>query len=345
MSTQEPQNPPGAKILKLENIDWAALMPSIVHHTPEELEARRVDRSLKPMLALQSQCANRDVFPAVSLSHWVDLAKDAGIAHVPAEVVCSIPVHVILESESQLPEHAVYWEKLAAARAQMGAGDMLRTNACASSDMKFMMQEGGLNTSDEYANSPDSVNPDVKTWRSLAHLGCPRISDIAYSYPGADMAILKRPWVEARREGSHPVEYRVFVDNGSVVGLANYYIQRDIPLDPQVDNEIREALSMAKQLVDHMAHTGSLPFNLGADPLEFDSEKISCTMDFLVAENGDVLFLEAGPAFGAGAHPCAFMKNWDGTGKIQVQGVCLGLGQTPLALEDFAPAPHKGAKP
>lgn len=322
-------------------------LPEIMVPSDEELAARRHERCVAPLHRARERNPDMDLFSAISLSGWSRLAQDAGIALVPAERVCSVPVEVVMRFENPQPSDLVHVQPLLNARAALKSDEMLRWDCCASLDMKDVMSHG---SAPEYALRTDRLNPQVPVWRTLEGFDDPRFMDIIMECPVESVDVIKRPWIEARREGTHPVEYRVFVANGRVEAVANYYIQRNLPLSDEVRQEVSQAISSTQKLIGHMERVGSLPFNLGVEeghPM-FDSTKASFTADYLVSQEGQVLFLEAGPPFGLGAHPCAFMENIrtvDGRSRLIVQGVCLGVGQEPLPLEQFECAPSSGPRP
>lgn len=348
MSDTQPVNPDVQGLPELVLPKWDLLIPEIPDASV--LAQMRHDRLVAPLLRAQADHPDQSLFPAVSLSTWAEHAQASGIPTVPAEVVCHIPVDSIMCFEEQRPEDQVHWDALREVRAGLKADEMLRMDCCASSDMKSMMQDGGEKAAYEYLVEPDEANPAVPAWRTLPHLACMRIFDLSAEYPGDSVPVVKRPWVEARREDTHPVEYRVFVENGEVKGVANYYIQRGLEPTEQVRSEVSQAIANTRQLLTFMQDEGALPFNVQADKEKngFDPEKASCTIDFLVDRNGEVLFLEAGPPFGLGAHPCAFMENKlevNGHKEISVEGVCLALGAPALPLAEFEPAAKSRPKP
>jgi hypothetical protein len=304
----------------------------------------RSQRFAGPLKAAQAQNPELGIFSHVSLEGWVLEAKAAGIPVVPAEVVARMPVDTLMNFEEPREKDEVHWKALANARRALASNDMLRWDCCASSEVKSVMNDGGQNLTRDWMKKPDLLNPAVPAWRSELSPDDPRFFDLAYEYPGDEIAVLKRPWIEARREGSHPAEYRVFVENNEIVGVANYYIQRDLPHNDHVHAEVVDSIALAQTLLDSMAKRSSVAFNGDPEkiPPQFEFGKVSCTLDFLVDHTGQVMFLEAGPPFGLGAHPCSFMKNKQGAdGRISVHGVALGLGQEPQPIDAFMPQSKK----
>lgn len=315
-------------------------IPPLVHKTPEELSRERRERTVLKLEQARAERPGRHVFSAVSLAGWMEQVRAAGIPFVPAEIACTVPVDTILGCEDPLPEHAPHWQRLADACSLLGPTEMTRWDCCAGLDMKGMMQDGGQKTDDAYLLAPDDSNPALPRWRVVSRNIDPRVFDLVFDYPGDDIPVIKRPWVEARRDGTHPVEYRVYVANGKVLGVANYYMQRPMTISALVRSEIEIAVRRTRTLLQHMETTGAVPFNLYADPSRtgLDPDKASCTLDFLVDTDGQVRFLEAGPPFGLGAHPCSFIENTrevNGRKVISVDGVALAPGVAPLPLEEF----------
>ena len=161
--------------------------------SPDQMAATRRFRMVRPFLEAQSAHSR---FNSVSLEAWLRLAADAGVPAVPGEVIARIPVEALLrfEDPAAWTEHQSILE---AANKAVGDGEMLRWDCCASLDLKFAMDK-----------TPDQVS---MVDRASLHPGDPRFFDILYEFPEDEMRVLRRPWVSARREGSHPVEYRVFV--------------------------------------------------------------------------------------------------------------------------------------
>lgn len=111
---------------------------------------------------------------------------------------------------------------------------------------------------------------------------------------------------------------------------ADYYIQRDIPDTPEVRAYAAQAVEYTRAVLGALAQSGRNP----AMPQQPNPEQVSATLDFLVDDQGVLRFLEAGPGFGWGAHPCAFLKS---NGDVApIEGLCLGADQLPIALDDLS---------
>lgn len=288
--------------------NWAMLIgqPTSIP-TFEEMEANRMARFAGKFQEVKAAHPDWTVFPATSLTQWVALAEQAGIAMVSARVAMSLPVTLIM-SDGDIPvQHEAVAAQLRSLQAELKPNEMARFEYAASMDLKAAMANGI-----EQSNVEDG-------YRSLASaLYCPRLMELAYTFPASSVDVLVRPWVDARMHETHPVEYRVFVQDGQVKGVANYYIQRDLPDDAQVRAEIAQVIAASRKLIAHGMQSRTVPYNAESE----DPRNFSCSLDFLVSqESGEVLFLEAGPAFGFGAHPCAFINNRVTCGQASSEGM------------------------
>jgi hypothetical protein len=146
-----------------------------------------------------------------------------------------------------------------------------------------------------------------------------RLFGILVEYPEDHICVVQRPWVKARIEGGRPVEYRVFIQNNAITGISNYYTQRPIRFNK---DEVADCTRKADAIIETCLSEGLVPWALKYAG-HFNADKVSCTLDFLIEENsGGATFIEAGPPFGAGAHPCCFEHNVV-NGQIECSGIAL----------------------
>ena len=123
--------------------------------------------------------------------------------------------------------------------------------------------------------------------------------------------------------------YRVFVEDGRIIGVSSYYPQRRLPDTPEVREDIAACLAEADKLIAALPtplrhpggpHTGRSP------------ESKSFTADFMRLEDGRFLYLEGGPPFSpaSGAHPCCFehFDNWHDGAAFHLSGVPVALSAT-----------------
>lgn len=304
---------------------------NIVFNKPTEFSKEHIVRShyerfIKPIEDAQTRSGDLKVFPAESLSVWIELAKEANIEYIPARVVCNLPIISIFHQDE---ESAEQWNVIHQAIKNLKTNEMMRMDFGSGMLLKHVMMD--LQSKKGFAHKANSLNTEIPNWRACIDPEDIRIFDLAFQYASESVPVLIRPWIEARMHEEAPVEYRVFVRNGQIEGVANYYYVRDLPDDARTEEEVIQIIRSATQLLE-TTRDKALPYRQEHDwhPDYFEPNEIHCTMDFLVDRDGKVLFLEAGPAFGAGAHPCAFA----GHSKIKPVGVALSASQP---AKDLAP--------
>lgn len=219
---------------------------------------------------------------------------------------------------------------------------MIRTHVCGSSTLKALVGTGLMLKGDDVAE----IAPGVRIGAGWVQRGNRRHIDFAdprFLKRGGEghkpvTHYLARPWVEPRRfhegedihransplagPGKWPVEWRVFVRNGRVSGVSNYYGWAGDGATPENAYRAIEAACLGQRLTDHMVGRGLQPVFMDtlllragasrhpavAEALSaFDPDGFHGTLDFIETRSG-TLFLEAGPAHapGGGGHPCAF---------------------------------------
>jgi hypothetical protein len=142
----------------------------------------------------------------------------------------------------------------------------------------------------------------------------PRAFDILCEYPADTIPVWSRPWVKALDHEGFPVEFRVFVRNDEAVAVSSYYPQRPLPHTDEVRCYAERSLALAQTISNQIVASDTYPW-LDTYPRAGCSKgRVNATLDFLVTEVGEVIFLEAGPPLGAGAHPCCFLDREDITG-------------------------------
>lgn len=241
-------------------------------------------------------------FNAISLIEWLPRIAAAGVPYIPAESVFELPQEVWLHFDAPDELHWPVWEGLQQALASVPSSHMVRWDFCASLSLK-----GALARAQTPGDAMRELSPDD-----------PRAFDILYEYPPEKVPVLCRPWVCALREDGYPVEFRAFVRDSRVTGVASYYPQRPLPDTPQTQAFVSKVWAHSAAIVESLSACGQFPWLMGFER-QFTAGTVNATLDFLVREDGEVLFIEAGPPFGAGAHPCAFL------GRDEIAGVALAL--------------------
>jgi len=252
-------------------------------------------------------------FPAASLNAWLDLAQSAGVAFVPATTVGFVAIDALLRSDQpELEGVAEAVGQMETANTNLPEGQMLRWDCCAGFEVKAALSEGNLPTHEQRQLTLD-----------------PRSFDLLFEFPADEVALVQRPWVTAQEIDGFPVEFRVFVAHGEVQAVANYYLQRPLPDTPAIRKAVAECIAASEALWAVIRGRGVVP----AMPFQKDpQEDQTATLDFLVDEEGNVLFLEAGPGWGFGAHPCAFLRE-DNRTVEPVQGIKLSQHAPSIPLQ------------
>ncbi len=285
----------------------AAMRASLPTH--EELERENIER----IAAQRDALAAPGAFLVISLQDWLDKAvRGSGVMYVDAQAVASLPRSAWDHFENPSPEQAEqireYLRAAQGAVAAEPAGSvMLRWDFCSSLDLKSLMAEG--------------LSEDVTQRQHAAtqvDLGDPRAFDIVFDYPRDTIEVFKRPWVRARMVDGYPLEFRVFVRDNTIQGIASYYPQRPLPESADILDAVKSVRDQTLDLVQAMLHREVYPWMLGYERA-FKRGTINASIDFLIHESGRAVFLEAGPAAGFGAHPCAFLDR-------KIEGVALALG-------------------
>lgn len=242
-------------------------------------------------------------FIGVSLGQWLSHVAASGVDYVPVKKVFSISRDVWLYAEECREEDRATWEQFRDALALVPDGFMARLDPCSGEDIKYSMGTGKI------PNFVDRKNLNPFDYRA---------SEIVYEFPSDYIDVWARPWIEAKMHESFPVEFRVFVQNNEILGVASYYPQRPLPDTEEMHGFAAKCREQSQTIVSHLRTVGAIPWMTNYEG-RFDGRKVSATLDFIIRPNGDPVFLESGPPYGAGAHPCAFLDR-------ETKGVALALG-------------------
>jgi hypothetical protein len=226
-------------------------------------------------------------------------------------------------------------------------GWMVRSHVSGSSTLKALAGAGVLGDPQEGAK----ISQNVEIGAGWVRVGNRRRIDATdkrfiETFVGGHKPVihyLARPWQTPSRmiegedphrqgsqfagKGAWPAEWRVFVENGTVTGVANYYGwcgEADAPSaraaleaadSAQRIVDAAKGLNLAARYMDLMFMTRPLTGKETPESLKirdamnarFDVDGINCTLDFMETEDG-LKLIEGGPAFSpiGGAHPCAF---------------------------------------
>lgn len=285
-----------------------------------------------PEVVLEELVEKMHVPPAVS----------SKLQSVLGKIIGDRPVD-LPEEPKVLPEHvAQTLEQLSSVMEGIPASWMVRTHLCGSSNLKALVGTGVMLKGDDTAR----LNDQVKLGAGWVEIGNRRMIDFndkrfieigAQGHKGVTH-YLARPWAAPARfhdgedlhragsplagPGKWPAEWRVFIRNGEVTGVANYYGWTGEGATPENAWMAIEAAALAQRMVDRMEQMGLLGVFMDTELFrdnieEHDDVRIAfkdidpslnhATLDFIETTEG-LKLLEGGPGHlpGGGAHPCAF---------------------------------------
>lgn len=274
-------------------------------------------------------------FPAASLSRWLPLVDGAGVPAIGVTVIGEVQVSSILKFDQvtrkvngidlvvpgmELALDELLW--INKVNCELESNEMLRWDTCCPFGVKLAMSEPRESGGRPSANNLHLVADD------------PRAFDILYEHPELNIKVLKRPWLDALILDGYPVEFRVFVQNNEVIGVSSYYLQRALPNTGEIIYWAEQSAAYAKSIVNACQDARTYPVNI-ATQAGFVN-KVTATIDFLVTKEGELLFIEAGPGYGFGAHPCCYTGK---SGVSRIEGIKLGVdvAVVPFKSEDILP--------
>jgi hypothetical protein len=251
--------------------------------------------------AAKAICSQKGRFIGTALGAWLPFVRAAGVPCVDAKLAFELPRDVFMRAGGgETDEDQAVWADFNRTLQAIPESSMARWDPCSGIELKAAMGE---------------ANSDSLSARRDLHAGDPRAVDILIEYPSDVFPVWERPWVDAMMVEGFPVEFRVYVKNSVVLGVASYYPQRPLPETAEMLSLAAKCSELTSRVLAHLAAVDMAPWMPSyAASGEFDPALVSGTLDFLVTPVGDIVFLEAGPPFGAGAHPCAFIDAPEITG-------------------------------
>lgn len=246
--------------------------------TPEQLNVMIENRRNNP------SSKDKSLQNTTLLSVWLERCQKLGIPAIPAKFSQDIKVDEIYAALDGKPaptvEAAAKWLK-----ANLTHHDMWRWEQCAPMEVKEIMACGGL-----------SYN--IRKCHNFC-IDDPRLIDILTDCNVSTTRVAIRPVELLKEFGSHPVEFRCYVFGESEVAVSSYYPQRGLP--EFYLKYAKQAQKLALKL-----------WPLVGEPYTADF----CLVEKFYTDEGQVEFLEGGPAWGLGAHPCCFNPNELKPGRI-----------------------------
>jgi hypothetical protein len=228
---------------------------------------------------------------AASILVWARLAEIAGIPFIPADTVATLTMDTVMamaEGDESAELAPGQMDEIRKAVAYANGGGYWRTEICAGEEVKYLMGSG-------------QSLPDVLPIR----MDDLRIYEMHWGMPC--VTIVGRPKLTPVRHAGYPVEFRVF--NGCQAeenGAVSWYYPQAGAFEPTPELEVAmtQAAEWGKalhELRDRMGLVAWLP-EMG-EP----SDRIGSTIDFMLTEEMGLVMVDAGPGYGAGAHPCCFI--------------------------------------
>ena len=239
-------------------------------------------------------------FCPLSLEDWINVVKQSEVPYVSAELITELNRWDCLMFESEGEHQHRLYNAFQTIQQSARSNHMIRYDFCSSSEVKYKLSVG-------FYKWIESFNYLI--------IDDPRSFDLLFEYPRERIPVWRRPWIDAKILDNYPVEYRVFICDGKIQGISNYYLQRPLPCNENHLNKIKEYTNI---IIDNI----STPFLWNIVPYidsfgqHNDILGCHCTVDYIVDKNDNVLFLEGGPPHELGAHPCCFKP-------YQINGIAL----------------------
>lgn len=288
--------------------------------------------------------ADLAAFNVMSLGNWMEVASVAGIEAIPADYLGSLPVTGLLamadpgdpEKAAANPVLMAIGQKVREILASVPDGHILRMDCAGGASLKGAMAKGHGDPMNEAPRARGFIERDGKRYLEADD---PRLFEILMSYPEDMIPAWSRPWIEARRRpginqwdepGSFPCEWRVFIAGSEIVGISNYYPQSPLTVREVNPETIDKLCFLSLAMIAAMKAGKVRPFH----PIyarEIPARDICCSLDFIEAADGRLLFLEGGPGHltSFGAHPCCFKP-------LKTKGLALARG-VPPAMQNLFP--------
>lgn len=265
-----------------------------------------------------------ELFSPLSLTDWLHKASLCGIPHVLAETITHFESRDLINADRHGPHQKRLRKAWREVHAAILPDHMMRWDCCASMWLKSEINTGNFRWQKEFGYV-HHVLADCRLF-DILHADWNRVM----------LPVLQRPWITPMVIDDYPVEYRVFVQEGVITGVSNYYPQRPLPYRIDDLNAILSNTLKLIKSVDQQWEGGSRGEiqDAFADLMKGKKAKKrdhrSFTADYMVLPDGDVTFLEGGPAhrLDGGAHPCCFEPG-------NVKGLALDSEKEPLKMSDF----------
>ena len=282
----------------------------------------------------------------IPLPSFVSKSITKGLDAVRKDIEAEIgPLEDIKPTESNHRTREEVAEALFDAMDDVPYGWMVRSNIAGSSALKALAGSGVLDDGREGAKIAEGVEVGAG-WvttgnRRRIDATDKRFVETFTQGHKDEIHYLARPWMDVGRfgegedphrhgtpfagKGKWPMEWRVFIEDGVITGVASYYPWVG-SATPENAAKALEAVALAEKIADTMAELSLVPRTMDTEMLRwtatgakkvhplhletlerFPRDGISCTLDFIETTDG-MMLLEGGPPHTpiGGGHPCAF---------------------------------------
>lgn len=241
------------------------------------------------------------------LSFWLERCDQAATPMVPAREIATIRAGLLLKAvDGRLakPDEMAVRSVSERMEAALQNGGMLRYDCCAGEELKHQAAIGSI------GKLASGVGPP-KAWSRFMP-DDPRLIDCVMECydPDEEIKIYWRPWVQAVIVDNYPVEFRVFVRHGEVIGVSSYYPQRPLPEEYR---DVAQAAWNSTQLLADKDESFTLDWLLMQPGVYWAAEA-----NFIASPGLGLVVLEGGPPHmrDGGAHPCCFKP-------MEIEGIAL----------------------
>ena len=301
---------------------------------PEEITARRPE-------------GDPARFNLLSLPAWLAVAARAGVAAIPAREIAVLDLSVFQAALDKDPAAGAQLDAFEQdILARLGPEDILRFEQVAPADLKHALSTGRGTCRGTFRTPAGQERIDFED---------PRFVDTLLDLGMDAVRAYARPRYPARMipagDGQWPLEFRVFVIEGTVTGLSAYYPQA--PVSPETAGQAAAAALDQAERIRQTLESLRLGVGNGAlcndgGPLDPDDPRPAwmpstwgpqhLTLDFLIRQDGTPVFLEGGPGGLLTAHPCCFAPH-PGHPADLLHGAVFAEGGTAVPLDRLPAAP------
>jgi len=270
-------------------------------------------------------------FNARSLECWLEIAAHANVDAIPARLVAEVPFPALrrLIAGSKERDDIKILELLADGLENIRHNEVIRHDLVGTPSLKQSAVLGR-----PYVTKTRGPGWSVWNNRKIPEFFDKRVVGTMLRSCKTDQRFLARPFVVSRRrpgpgivlgtgpsaEHPWPCEWRVFVINGSIAGISNYYVQAPAGREAADEAAIAKVRAATKEMLRVCRWRNYLPAEpvvtrlLKRNPVihgMMPPDGIHATLDFLETADGRILFLDGNVPFlprpiKYGAHPCGF---------------------------------------